>query len=299
MARSTVVLLGLAGLVGACSPRQSPPPPVTHKDAGDPNDCNFTGCPTGWKCVVGTCVTTKDAGLVHDAGVPDSGVDDGGALDAGDDGGTAGPDGGDPDGSAGAGDGGPDAGPAPDGGTVGMPTSPGQIVISELLIDAPGTGEPGEYFEVYNATGGPLDLQGCLIESQKGTSTETHPIASACGVAPLGYAAISSSGVVAETGFTPTYVYGSITFSNSTADWLALRCNGTVIDGIGWKGNTVFPNLLNVFANIAWERSTASLSNGAATAATGWCQATNNIAVSIGGSPTSYTGTPGQANNCP
>lgn len=294
MARSVVALLGLAACLGACAPRESPPPPATHKDAGDPNDCNVSGCPAGWKCVVGTCVTTKDAGPGHDAGGADAS-----AADAGDDGGTAVPDAGGPDGSAVPPDGGPDAGPAPDGGPVGMPTSPGQIVISELLIDAPGTGEPGEYFEVYNATGGPLDLQGCIIESQKGTSTENHPVAAPCGVAPLGYAALSSSGVVAETGFTPTYVYGSITFSNSTADWLALRCNGTVIDGIGWKNNTVFPNLLNVFANVAWERSTASLSTGAASASTGWCQATNTISVSIGGSPTSYTGTPGQANSCP
>jgi hypothetical protein len=254
--------------------------------------CSSEGeCLAGYACVSGQCVTAIANGG-RDGASADAGVDAGPADAGGEDGGgeeDAGPD-------AGA-DGGTDAG-APDAAADPRPL-PGELVLSEILVNAPGTGEPGEYFEVYNASARPLDLRGCELGSASGASAETHLVQTAVPVAPFQYALFARSGSAAAVGATPAYVYSGITFANTSPDHLAIHCAGALIDGIAWNGSSAYPSVPASATDTALERSVASLGQGAAAPATKWCPATSAVIVTLAGAPATYLGTPGAPNACP
>jgi hypothetical protein len=185
-------------------------------------------------------------------------------------------------------------------------TQPGtaEALVSEVLIDAPtvgAVGEAGEYVEFFNATTKVINLKGCYLRSESGTSTENAGAFGDIPIAPLHLALLrrSIAGVVFD--YTPAATYDTLSFANGAADWVALHCGAVVVDAIGWQGNMMYPNLASVTADTAWERSRASLlTGGAANPSTVWCKSTQTRIATPSGTPgVPYLGSPGQPNTCP
>jgi hypothetical protein len=166
--------------------------------------------------------------------------------------------------------------------------NPGDIIITEIMQNPAAVGDnSGEYFEVYNTTGSPIDMAGWEIVDLTNAS-ENHTISSSLIVPSNGYTVL---GVNADSGtnggVTVDYEYGSNLFLGNGADELSLQCSSTVIDEVSWDGGTDWPDPTGASMELS---STAMNStdndNGA-----NWGEATSEI--TTGGD----LGTPGSAND--
>jgi hypothetical protein len=184
------------------------------------------------------------------------------------------------------------------------PPVAGEAWISEVLVDAPTVGETsevGEYVEVFNRSRRVLNLKGCHLVSHTGASgTEASAgFPDDIPVHPLGVAVLRRSTTLPFTFDFPAATYGTVTFSNSAADYVLLRCGGLDVDAVGWRGHAAYPNLPSVPADTAWERGMAGLRAGTPTATATWCQGVT-VRTTVGATGTgTFRGSPGAANACP
>lgn len=109
----------------------------------------------------------------------------------------------------------------------------GDLVITEVMANPAGEDAGKEWFEIYNATGAPLDLAGVVLVASRsdGTDEKTHVVGTLA-AATDGYVVVG--GVVPE--LLPTYVdygYGSALGSlRNSAGRLAVRCGDTEVDRV-------------------------------------------------------------------
>jgi hypothetical protein len=119
-------------------------------------------------------------------------------------------------------------------------SNPGDIIITEVMQNPSINADPnGEYFEVYNTTGSPIDMSGWIIKDDL-TAAESHTIVSlivpANGYAVIGNAAVPNGGVTMD------YTYGNdISLGNGT-DGLIIECSSTTIDQVIWDNGATFPD---------------------------------------------------------
>jgi len=147
-----------------------------------------------------------------------------------------------------------------------QPAALGDIVINEIMQNPDATTDTvGEWFEVYNATGAPLDLNGCAI-TDNGANNHTigHPVI----VPANGYVVLARSDT---PGFgSPAYDYASFTLTNDD-DEIILTCGGTEIDRVeydetaGWPDPTGASMMLNPAQQLGDNNVGAN-----------WCAATTN-----------------------
>lgn len=120
--------------------------------------------------------------------------------------------------------------------------APGDIVINEVMQNPAAVSDAaGEWFEVWNATAAPMNLDGWTIV---GGASETHTISAGGSlVVPAnGYLVFGRSGDPAVNGgFTAGYVMTSITLGNGS-DFLTLAEGGVTIDSVGWDDGATFPD---------------------------------------------------------
>lgn len=120
--------------------------------------------------------------------------------------------------------------------------APGDIVINEVMQNPAAVADAaGEWFELYNATGVPIALDGWKIESG---GSESHTISSGGTlVIPAGgFVALGKNGTPATNGgYTPAYVYPTISLGNGS-DILVIRENGVAIDSVAWDDGATFPD---------------------------------------------------------
>lgn len=114
--------------------------------------------------------------------------------------------------------------------------TPGSVVLSELMI-VPSTGELGEWIEISNPGPAPLDLDGCSLRSGPAESwswpTPVDPTDAV--VAPGGAVVVARSAVAAiNGGVSPRAIVTGVSLDN-VADWVALECQGTLIDIVAWN----------------------------------------------------------------
>ncbi|MFD2561910.1 T9SS type A sorting domain-containing protein [Aquimarina rubra] len=115
----------------------------------------------------------------------------------------------------------------------------GDIIITEVMRNPDAVGDPnGEYFELYNTTTSPIDIQSWVIKDDA-TVSETHVIASSVIVPAMGYALIANGGTP-NGGITPDYTYANDISLGNGADGLIIECSSTTIDEVIWDGT--FPN---------------------------------------------------------
>ncbi|MET0385970.1 MAG: lamin tail domain-containing protein [Polyangiales bacterium] len=146
--------------------------------------------------------------------------------------------------------------------TAPLPGSPGEIVITELLIDPASTGDSaGEWLELYNPHSHELELRGCEVDDGGKTP---HAIEQSLRLLPHAYVTLARPGV---TGFTPSAAI-ALSLTNR-ADTVALRCLGVEIDRVSYDAASGFAIESGRSLTLDPERLDASQND----AADAWCAA--------------------------
>ena len=170
----------------------------------------------------------------------------------------------------------------------GSPSTAGELVISEIMSQPDDLDDTnGEWFEIYNASTAPLNLEGCTIATPGGSTTmESTTISGDLRVAAGEYLTLA---VGSSPGFMPDYNYSGALTLEDGGDNVTISCSSTQIDGVQYDGGTNFPSTVGA----AMRLDDANLSATDNDTGTNWCDAS-----SIYG--TNDKGTPGSANGtCP
>ena len=154
-------------------------------------------------------------------------------------------------------------------------TDVGQLVITEVMADPSAVGDAdGEWFEVLNASGAPLDLLGLGLGDAGGVD-ETVGLPAV--LMPGEHATLAKRGDPAVNGgFWPTYVYGaSISLSNA-GDTLSVFAAGSEVDAVTWTAAPV---------GAAWSLDPAFTDPALNDDGSLWCDAPDLFGAGDGGSP--------------
>ncbi|HKO78025.1 MAG TPA: lamin tail domain-containing protein, partial [Flavobacterium sp.] len=128
--------------------------------------------------------------------------------------------------------------------TAGSSAQPGDVIITEFMA-APGSASDsyGEWFEIFNTTNAPINLDGWVIESTDGLSNVQHTIVSdpPLVIPAKGFLVLGLNADVLTNGGVPVnYVYDKIFLSN-TDDYLRIRTDTqTEMDFIDWSETAVW-----------------------------------------------------------
>ena len=163
--------------------------------------------------------------------------------------------------------------------------APGDLVISEVMPNPDAVGDSdGEWFALYNASGGAVDLTGCTVTSNNDAAVAIAGITAFASGAELVFAKNGDVGL--NGGVAADFVFGDdITLANTT-DSITVSC-GAVIDTVTWDETF----LGGVGASLTLDK--AQLDAAANDDGLNWCLA---ITPYGGGD----FGTPGAANDdCP
>ena len=115
------------------------------------------------------------------------------------------------------------------------PVAAGEIIITEIMKNPNTISDAnGEWFEVYNTTGDPIDLIGWEIADN---DSDDHVIASSVVVPANGFAVLGRNGDSGVNGgLTYDYVYGNdIQFSNDTDELILTASDETEIDRVEYN----------------------------------------------------------------
>jgi len=118
---------------------------------------------------------------------------------------------------------------------------PGQIVISELMIDPTKVSDSnGEWFEIHNPFSIPLDLQGLVVESQTGTTVERFSIAGPAVIPAGGWFVLGrTASKSANGGVGVDYAWGSALSFGNGADFLRVaNAGGQILTQVSWSTST-------------------------------------------------------------
>ncbi|HEX9952923.1 MAG TPA: lamin tail domain-containing protein [Rubricoccaceae bacterium] len=124
---------------------------------------------------------------------------------------------------------------------------PGSVVITEILVNPEGVNDNvGEWFELYNTTSQPIDLQGWVVQDYTGPnsgctanlSTTPHTIAASVVLPPYGFAVLGNNANPAFNGEVPVnYSYGTALALINSADGVLLYAPGgtTLVDKVCYQ----------------------------------------------------------------
>ncbi|MCB9781085.1 MAG: lamin tail domain-containing protein, partial [Alphaproteobacteria bacterium] len=188
----------------------------------------------------------------------------------------------------------------------------GDLVITEIMINSADSGtEAWEWFEVFNASGDDLYLDGWeLNETIGGNTTVWVSDEAALSIAPGDYAVFCYS--VAAPGIDCDYPFGvnpwadssqgpasssSFIFNNNSDGSLTLSLDGVIIDDVdttGFSDAPIYGNGLS--AELSIEHHSASDNDSVLY----WCEATSVFTTTTAGEgfEGDHYGTPGAANDC-
>lgn len=161
--------------------------------------------------------------------------------------------------------------------------NPGDLIINEIIQNPDAVFDnAGEWFEVYNNTADPLDLQGLVIADD---GSNTHTIGSSVVVAPGGYAVLGNNADTATNGGVAVdYEYSSFLLANGD-DEVVIRDGSIEVDRVNYDGGPEFPDPTG--ASMALVRTYLNNNQGG-----NWCTSTTPYGLGD-------FGTPGAANVCP
>jgi len=121
------------------------------------------------------------------------------------------------------------------------PLSPGDLVITEIMQNPSAVlDDHGEWFEIYNASGASIDLDGLII---KDDGSDSHTISGTVVVPSGGYALLVRNGDGGTNGGLPTvdYVYSGFDLANGD-DEVVIMDGSTEIDRVAYDGGSNFPD---------------------------------------------------------
>ncbi|NNE07933.1 MAG: lamin tail domain-containing protein, partial [Gemmatimonadetes bacterium] len=120
--------------------------------------------------------------------------------------------------------------------------APGDVVITEIMQNPAAVSDAnGEWIELYNSTGSPIDIEGWTIGDG---DAENHTIqAGGSSVIPANgfYVMGRFSDVTQNGGVTLDYPYTGMTLGNG-ADAVVLKEGGATIDSVGYDDGVTFPD---------------------------------------------------------
>ena len=116
------------------------------------------------------------------------------------------------------------------------PSEAGQLVITEFMARSQsGSGDNGEWIELYNPTALFLDLNGCRL---KDAGSDEHVISGLI-IEPMQYALLAKSALPDENhGIDPDYVYTGFSLTNG-GDEIILTCADLTIDQVVFSSEVV------------------------------------------------------------
>jgi hypothetical protein len=123
----------------------------------------------------------------------------------------------------------------------------GDLIITEIMTNPTSVADPkGEWFEVYNASGGSITINGLMITD---STTDSHQVTSddALTIPAGGYFVLGGESDALVNGGAPVdYEYSGLTLGNGSDDlslWVQ-KDDGTkvVIDSVAWDGGVSFPD---------------------------------------------------------
>lgn len=136
------------------------------------------------------------------------------------------------------------------------------LVFTEIMSNPAAIGDSdGEWLELYNAGSDALELQGCTVERDASAFTIDGKLS----VEPGQVVTFANSDT---PGFTPSYVYSSVTLPNSAVFVLTVRCGDEILDSVT-VDPSVWPGASGVAASLDVD-TTQATDNDAASA---WCNA--------------------------
>ena len=156
----------------------------------------------------------------------------------------------------------------------------GDVIITEIMQNpsALPDGE-GEYIELFNTTGGDIDIEGWTI-SDLGADSHVIDAGGAGVIVPAGgYATLATS---ATPGFTPTYVYSSFFLANGDDEVILTDSGGQKQDEVLYDGGPLFPDPTGASMNFAAGVSQDALTNNDGA---NWCEALSSFASGDLGTP--------------
>lgn len=165
--------------------------------------------------------------------------------------------------------------------------NPGDLVITEVLQNPAAVSDGnGEWFEIYNTTGQPIDLNNWVIAD---AGTDFHRIANEepLIIDPGTYFVFGANADQATNGgYFADYEYGSaISLANGADELILIAPDGIVVDSLGWDGGPNFPDPEG--ASMSLQSPNLNNDEGA-----NWCMAMTPYG-------DGDLGTPGAANDCP
>ena len=171
--------------------------------------------------------------------------------------------------------------------SIGESVAPTPVIVINEIMQNPDVvyDSDGEWFELYNPTTSPIDIDGWTMMDN---DSDSHMIANGAPlVIPAGGYLVLGNNIDAGTngGVSVAYQYPSFYLSNSSDELVLLDTDLTEIDRVEWDGGVAFPDPTG--ASMALSDPTLDNNVGA-----NWCTSSTPY----GGGD---LGTPGSANNCP
>jgi len=116
----------------------------------------------------------------------------------------------------------------------------GDIIITEIMQNPSSDGDDpnGEYFELYNTTANPIDIQSWTIKDDDGVN-DLHVIANSLIIPSNGYIVIGdpNGSIVLDYAYPARDVF----LGNGT-DGIIIECGSTIIDQVIWDNGATFPD---------------------------------------------------------
>lgn len=121
--------------------------------------------------------------------------------------------------------------------------TPGDIVVTEIMQDPTPSNDSGyEWFEVFNAASGSIDLDGWTI-SDAGSNSHVINNGGPLIIPAGGYLLFgSNSDPLSNGGYTPDYVYASFTLANGDDEVILTTDGALEIDRVEYDGGPNFPD---------------------------------------------------------
>ncbi len=134
------------------------------------------------------------------------------------------------------------------------------IVITEVMQNPAVIGDDvGEWFEVYNGGGTPVDLNGWTVSDD---GTDSFVIGASAIVPAFGYAVLGNSAVtMAGEGVTLVYEFSGMFIGNSGDELILTNASAVEIDRIEYDGGPTWPDPTG--ASMMWDEATADNNVGA------------------------------------
>jgi len=114
--------------------------------------------------------------------------------------------------------------------------APGDVLITELMLSPVAATGEGRWFELYNSSAQPVDMQGWVLRESTGL-TSTIPAGAPFMIAPGQYLVFAANPDPATNGgVIPDFSYDPLMVMDPAAGSLQLDYNGLIVDEVIWDG---------------------------------------------------------------